>query len=87
MIKIKIKGLNGTYKTNSIYIFKFKDLNILCSYVKNDDGIYIFEMADLSYDMLLDVKVKPNESVVDIMKNGHSNPVLKETTNFNNFIF
>jgi len=87
MVKIKIKDLNGTYKTNSIYIFRFKELNILCSYVMNDNGIYIFEMADLSYDMLLNMKVKPNESVVDIMKNGHSDPVLKETTSFNNFMF
>lgn len=87
MLTIQIKNLTKAYKIDSMYIFKFKDLSILGSYIKNENNIHTFEIADVSYEMLLNLKIKPNESICKIMKNGPDKPILKEEIDYHSFIF
>lgn len=87
MVELKIKGLTKSYKIDSMYIFKFKDLSILGSYVKRRKDVYYFEIADVSYEMLLNMKIKPNDAIIKIMKNGSNEPILKEEIKYTAIIF
>lgn len=87
MTQLKIKNLKNTYKKNSIYIFKFKNLSILGSYIKHSNDIYYFEISDTSYETLLDIKVIPKDYKINIIKTGGNSPDLKESILFKNFIF